>query len=287
MEYEDIKETYLNRLSSVPDTLLGKIDKQNQVLWKELLKLLESLEVKDGVILNTPLNIAKSNEIVIKLKQVMFGGDYIEGVKEYISAFDTQVALSKSLYALEFDNFSDKSLYNSVLDLSKRTTLQLFDVSAIDKAWAEPLKKIMDDNIILKGSYNDMIGVLKDYVLGTPDIDAKLTRYVGLYARDSFNIFNSTYAHVIADDLGAEFFEYCCGLVKDSRDFCKKRVGKIYSKKEIESWASQDWQGKNPNTTSTTIFEYRGGFNCMHTFLARGKKSAKNPELNTFNNIDN
>lgn len=284
--YDEVLSVYLNRLESVPNTFLGAIDKTNNQLWKELIELLKTLEVENGVILNTPGNIAKTNQIVEKMKSVMFNGDYIEGVKNYIGAFDQQAILSSSLYSLEFDNFTDKALYKNVLEISKRATLSLFDTEAVSQSFLNPLKNIMDQNIILKGSYNDMISTLKDYVLGSDTVDAKLSRYVSLYARDSFNIFNSTYAQTINNDIGVEYYEYCCGLVKDSREFCRQRVGNIYSKAEVESWAGLSWQGKNPATDKASIFVYRGGYNCMHTLLGRGKKSKNSPTLNTFNKLE-
>jgi hypothetical protein len=90
-----------------------------------------------------------------------------------------------------------------------------------------------------------------------------LTRYAQLYARDSFNIFNRNYSQIISNDLDVQYFEYFGQVIKDTRPFCMERVGKTFSKAEIESWASLDWQGKNPNTDKSTIFTYCGGYNCI------------------------
>jgi hypothetical protein len=99
-----------------------------------------------------------------------------------------------------------------------------------------------------------MLGVLQDFALGSAEKDAALTRYAQLYARDSFNIFNRNYSQIIANDLDVQYFEYFGQVIKDTRPFCMERVGKTFSKAEIESWASLSWQGKNPNTDKSTVF---------------------------------
>ena len=258
----------LDRLESVPDTFIGMVNKQNEALWRELLKLLDELEYKDGVIVNSAVNLAKSEEIVSRLQQVMFGGDYLEGLREFITEFDQQTLLVNGYMGSSFDNFtSDKALYDAVVNQSKKTTLALFDQSAIDKQWADPLRKIFQDNIIVQGTRADMLKVLETYVKGSPEREARLSRYVGTIARDSFNIFNRNYTMMLSEELGVNNFRYAGGTVKDSRDFCIARAGRIFDKKTIESWASQTWQGKNPATDEKTIFSYAGGYNCMHSIL--------------------
>lgn len=229
MAVDKIIEKSLQNLESVPDTFLGMVAKQNEALWKELLKALKALDVQEGVIVASAENLAQAQIIVERMKQVMFSGDYLEGLRDFVSAFDEQSQLVNQIFAGEFDDFvSDKALYSAVVNQSKRTTLALFDQNAIDKAWAEPLKRLINDNILTTGSYNDMLSVLQEFTLGSSNRDAALTRYAQLYARDSFNIFNRNYTHLIGEDIGVEYYEYAGGAVKDSRDFCLQRMGRFF-----------------------------------------------------------
>ena len=50
MALQQIIDKSLDRLESVPDTFIGMVNKQNEKTWRELLKLLETLDVEDGVI---------------------------------------------------------------------------------------------------------------------------------------------------------------------------------------------------------------------------------------------
>lgn len=213
MSVDKIIEKSLSNLENVPDTFLGMVSKQNEVLWKELLKALKSLDVKEGVIVASAENLAQAQIIVERMKEVMFSGDYLEGLKDFIGAFDEQSTLVNQIFAGEFDDFvSDNALYKAVVNQSKRTTLALFDQTAIDKAWAEPLRRLINDNILTTGSYNDMLSVLQDFTLGSSNRDGALTRYAQLYARDSFNIFNRNYTHLVGEDIGVEYYEYAGGI---------------------------------------------------------------------------
>jgi hypothetical protein len=282
---EQIVQSTVDRLEEIPDSFIALVNKQNEVLWKELLKALKSLESVNGVIQPTPANLAQVEIIAEKMRQVLAGGEYLEAVASFVGQFDSQAVLLNQVYKLQFDEFADKNLYKLVLDQSKKSALALFDIQAVDRQWIEPLKNIINNNIITQGSYNDMLGVLQEFALGSAEKDAALTRYAQLYARDSFNIFNRNYSQIIANDLDVQYFEYFGQVIKDTRPFCMERVGKTFSKAEIESWASLSWQGKNPNTDKSTIFTYCGGYNCIHTLVARADKAGKEKGLNTYNDL--
>ena len=66
--------------------------------------------------------------------------------------------------------------------------------------------------------------------------------------------------------------EYAGGIVKGTREFCKNKVVKAFTDDEVRSWAKDDWQGKNSNTTAQSIFTYLGGYNCMYVLLPISKE---------------
>jgi len=78
---------------------------------------------------------------------------------------------------------------------------------------------------------------------------------------DMFQQYDRAISKQYADELELDYFLYS-GTVKDNtRDFCRARVGRVFTREEIESWASLSWSGKpkgyNPYTD-------QGGFNCRH-----------------------
>jgi hypothetical protein len=79
---EQIVQSTVDRLEEIPDSFIALVNKQNEVLWKELLKALKSLESVNGVIQPTPANLAQVEIIAEKMRQVLAGGEYLEAVAD-------------------------------------------------------------------------------------------------------------------------------------------------------------------------------------------------------------
>lgn len=54
---------------------------------------------------------------------------------------------------------------------------------------------------------------------------------------------------------------YAGTVMKTSRAFCKSKVGKYFTRKEIMAWANQEWEGKS--TPYDPLVDC-GGYNCTH-----------------------
>lgn len=92
-----------------------------------------------------------------------------------------------------------------------------------------------------------------------------LRRYATTYATDSLNQYSASITAATAREQGIESFKYYGDVIRDSREFCKKHVGKTYTADEItEIWAGS-WAGKAPGDP----FIVRGGYNCRHQWLPR------------------
>lgn len=257
----------LARLETVPDKFISLVDRQNSKLFQEALKLLDALELKGGFVVPNEANLNVINQVSEIMKNTLFNGEYLEGVKSFVTEFQVQAGLNNSIISQQF-NFKDKELFNSVVKQSQRTALQLLDQSAISNSVLKPLTDKLSTSVMTGAKYSDVIQMLKDNILGG-DLDPKLTSHVSRYVRDAFATFDRTYTQIVANDVKVEFWEFSGGLVKDSRDFCVERDGQIFTTEEVESWADEDWQGKNPATDSTTIFAYLGGFQCLHSLIPR------------------
>ena len=61
-----------------------------------------------------------------------------------------------------------------------------------------------------------------------------------------------------AEDAGMDSFLYIGDIIATTRDFCRRRVGRVYTKAQIESW-NFPWAGK-----SGPALTHRGGYNCRH-----------------------
>jgi len=89
-----------------------------------------------------------------------------------------------------------------------------------------------------------------------------MQQYADLWANESnMNLFQ-TVNNKKAADAGLDSFLYSGTIIKNTRDFCRQRVGKVYKKKEIDTWTFY-WKGK-----SGAAWTNRGGWNCRHHWQA-------------------
>lgn len=282
MTLEQLIQKKIASLEDIPDEFIDVVNKQNDRLFNAVLKLLDKLEKDGDMIVVSAKNAAIVEQVNELLKKSLFESAYLKGLIKYVSSFSDQAEMINGIFSEQFE-FVEKEIYKNLLKSSQKATLEFLDEDAIGKAVFEPLQKNLLTNIYSGGKYSDMIKSLKDYILGTPELDPKLTSYVKRYARDSMAIFDNTYTQLIAKDVQVDIWEYSGGTVKDTREFCLQRHGNVYSKEEIMSWASKDWQGKNPATDENTIFAYRGGYNCLHSFIPRDPNFVDNDKRNLYN----
>lgn len=283
MSLESLIKKKIASLEDEPDAFIDVVNKQNESLFNAVLKLLDKLEKDGDAIVVSAKNAAVIEQVNELLKKTLFEGEYLEGLKSFVGSFKGQAEMINEIFSEQFD-FVEKDIYTNLLKNSQRATLQFLDEDAIGKAVFEPLQNNLLTNIYSGGKYSDMVKSLKEYILGNDELDPKLTSYVKRYARDSMAIFDNTYTQLIAQDVQIELWEYSGGTVKDTREFCLQRHGNVYTTEEIRGWASKEWQGKNPTTDENTIFSYRGGYSCMHSFIPRDPNFVEKDEINTYNN---
>jgi len=92
-----------------------------------------------------------------------------------------------------------------------------------------------------------------------------LRRYATQQLHDGLMQYSASINMKMANQLGAEQFEYFGTVVDDTRQWCKDHIGRVMTEQEIrDEWANNSWAGKS----SSDPFIARGGYNCRHHFRA-------------------
>jgi hypothetical protein len=130
-----------------------------------------------------------------------------------------------------------------------------------------PLNQILGQNINTGGSMSGMLEQVRTFVKGDSTLDGRILSYSRGIVKDALFQYARAYQNSVTVDLKLEWFRYVGGLIDTSRPFCIERNGHYYTQKEIESWASLEWKGKNPLTTESSIFVLVAGFNCNHQVI--------------------
>lgn len=256
------------RLEEIPDELISSVEKIQKTIFDDLIILIEDLETVDGKIVLSNRNLMQVEIIVNKLSETVFGSQYLEAVGSFAAEFNTQAELNKEYFEkILGDEFIDKALYDNILKASQKNAVELLSDAGVNNAFLNPMKDILNTSVSTGQSFGDAVKALRAFVEGNSEVDGTLLRHVKQVARDGFSFADRQYTNIIANDIGLEFYLFFGGSVRDSRDFCTHRKGKYFHKKEIEGWASLNWQGKAQGTTKSTIFVVCGGYNCLDSLL--------------------
>lgn len=263
----ELAKNKVRRLTSIPDDFLSKIPKSESQVYDSVIELISRLEIKNGEFVISTKNLKIASEISLQLKQVLLASDYTKYVAEFAREFDSQAKISDELFSKTFPGFTVSEMAVNVNLISKRETIDLLLNRASDAEFISPLRDIIEQSVINGSGYNETLKSLRTFIKGDDELAGKMERYSRLYAHDQFSISDASYTSVIAEELDVEWFFYSGDTIATTRPFCDKRHNQFFYYKEIEDWASLDWSGKIPETNSSTIYSYRGGFGCRHAIL--------------------
>jgi predicted glycosyl hydrolase (DUF1957 family) len=196
-----------------------------------------------------------------------FNEVYNENVSEIISEFSKiETFVISELSALKlFEDFSkaDKLMFTA-LKSQLETSFVHLGTSISDK-----MIQAVYDKVISGGKFSELIDNFRGLLTGSVTQSGRtLSSYAQTYANDSVNGYYAQIHKKKATEAGLTDFLYYGNIMKDSREWCIKHVGKTYTLAEVKSFETQSWQGKKPGD----IFIVRGGYNCRHQFRAVKKE---------------
>jgi hypothetical protein len=279
MPLEKLIQERIDRLESVPEKLITVIDKQEERLFKQILKDLDGLKIVDGKIEASKDNLAKINSILENLKRTLFGSDYLNAIKEFAGEIGSQAKLNNKILEQTIGTFEDSEMFKATVERSQVNALLLLDEGAVTNNLLQPIAQILTNSIVSNVSFQQAVATLRENMVGEKSL---LGRYSKTIIKDAFSISDRQYNQLISKENGIEFYRYDGGKLKTTRYFCCVRSNKIYHYKEISSWGSKPslWNkgdatgcdklnggGMNPDTNTSTIFSYLGGYNCQHILV--------------------
>jgi hypothetical protein len=191
---------------------------------------------------------------------------YQAAVASVVGGFEKMAKLTDDYMGLILDDYTrKKDLYNAILRVNIDQTKNLLLGAGVRDNFGAAIQEVLKAFVSGVGTTPELQKVLRSFIKGSSTQKPFLERYIKQTTSDAVMVFNREYINSISEDLDIKHYLYAGIIVSDSRDFCKARTGRGYTRKEVEAWASLGkWQGRMPNTTKTTIFSYCGGYNCQH-----------------------
>ena len=290
-EILDKKQIFIDAQRSKMESSVIKL--QSKLFSDIISELIPELDVKDGLIQDTPKNYRlisildktyKDFQTVSTqsvLPQIVNTTSKIAGLTEgYFS-----VMLSGNMPA-RFEKIIETTtkLTNARLGLEGAKIVRggflesFFNSNTIGTELKQMTSKAVTSNVNLK----DFTKQLRDKITGTEEYTGGLERQFERYAYDIYQQYDATYNMTVGADLGFNYFIYQGGLIGDSRDFCAAHNNKVWSVEETKEWAT--WtpsKGEYPagyvvkSKSPSAVPSYlgypgydpiidRGGYNCRH-----------------------
>ena len=293
-QLQEIRQKALDNLEAQHQELLFKTI---QRLEREVINIASELPTKTGELYSTRLAI----EIKPRLQQAIeelylkpvqsFIKDYdkIAGVivasygklpipPEFKSITEADLVVIQQLKRLAFTNF--QNLGN---ELANTLAGEVYQSTLVGRSFNDMVQTIREKiNGIYQFSDNKKAQQLVEYISNNPDgaeVDTAIdelkqvygrntqgdsfVKYASLLVTDSIMGFDGQLAKFRADELGLNSYLYYGSIIKDSRDFCRKHTGKVYTEEQINQiWANDTAQGRDQGSP----FIVRGGYNCRHSW---------------------
>jgi|ERR1044072_290120 hypothetical protein len=260
--------------TALVNSLLGKMDKQVEAAQRDLLRVvlndfLDGMEQDEaGNIKNTLANKRRfaSFETIFARFAKDRGLSVVQSIAEgtnklvnfnhkYFSPFATKVTLAPIQENV-------KETLNAWLGITTRGSVQpngYLDALIKDATIKNQIKNLTLKAVISQAGYFDTKKALETFIQGDSEKVGALQKYYRNYAYDTFSVADRTAGKIYADKLRLNYAIYEGGIVEASREFCRKRNGKVFSREEIAEFDPQE--ARQPGYDPFTDL---GGYGCRH-----------------------
>lgn len=256
------------------DDIIERMEKQVGTAQEDLLRrivdeFVEELEQdENGAIKNTLANKRKialldrvynqyvqENGVQVVKTIVDSVGKIMDFNGKYYGVFTTKAQLGKIMA-------DTKSQVGDWLGITKRGAL--VENGYLNRLLTDPtIRNTVRDSVfksvVSQKGFFETKADLKSYIKGNPTQAGALQKYYRNFVFDTFSQVDRTQAKIFADKLGFKYAVYEGGLIKTSREFCKQRNGKVFTREEIEKFDPPE--AKPPNYNPFTDL---GGYGCRH-----------------------
>ena len=266
-EQSDLLNKAEDILDTLPDELFAATQRNEKAAFTELLQLLSTLDSNATGVAPTAANMRKVVQIRRKLQELLITDQYQAAVQRANEKMAQAADLFEQYYTVTFAGFDNPALYAEL----KKQAFELMNNSllgqGIEQEVIDGITRVVQQNITGNGSFSQMIEEVRVVLTGADGKLGVMSRYAKQIATDGSQQFIAQYNQLISDDLGLEWYLYRGAKQDTSRQFCLDRYGKYWHKSEVQGWAKLDWPGRIAGTNTTSIFTYRGGYNCKHILV--------------------
>lgn len=248
-------DTFLGEQSALRARMLTDSIKD---LSGRVVTLMEDLSrTESGKLRGARINLRQAQQIHKEIIRE-FEATYGVTVGEVITGFDEITQYIENSYYRLGEAAKFTGVNQTMLNALKNETYDQFMQFGTDAQ--NRIAREMYNQVVAGGSYRMLKDTIVGIFTGHTDVRGRpMTTYADTYARDAIMNFHNRVNLAKAEELGFEKFLYVGNVIEASRPFCIARAGKVFTRREIDSWDRQSWQGK-----AGPAYTHRGGYNCRH-----------------------
>lgn len=234
--------------------------------WGYVADLISGLDTVEGKIVFKAANVRRVQNGIerfkfwIQLKLLDFGS-WI--ANRFLSLFGLNVSYFKTIKkeSSVYDQARKLIMLRWGWDVEKNTIIpggflaNAFNVQGVAETVGQRMMAGLAGGMDLKS----FVKTFKSFFLTNRTGTGVVVKQFERAAFDSFQTFDRTVQNHIGGELGLGYALFAGTEIKTSRTWCKKRKGRIFSRKMIESWNNDTWEGKIPGTD---VKETLGGYGC-------------------------
>jgi hypothetical protein len=260
-------------ISTINNDLFESLDPTQQTIFEAVKKHIAKMKTEDGKIVFDDSNTEMVNEVEQIIANAIKKSKYPAAVRNYFSDWDTINEFNFQVHR-DVNDLSQKELEDLVNPIQKGMTEQTLTGltgSGVNTNFIEPVRNGIFQNVVAGSTITDLEKYLTTYILGNPNVDGLLSRYVKQVSRDALNQYDGQVNAKIAEDFGLDAFRYVGSLIDDSRPQCRRWVNmRVIQKSDLPeqiSWATNNGTGMIPGTNAENFAVFRGGYNCRHSAI--------------------
>lgn len=284
-------QAFANKRTKLIDDIIegmeGRIDKAQEKLLRDVLDdFMDELDVdENGNIKNTLANKRKLSLVdrvynqFIQTEGVKIADTIVRGVTsimnfngQYYSMFTKQAQLGKIMD-------STRETIGDWLGVTNRGGLVengYLRRLISDPGTRDQIRSSTLQNIVGQKGFFQAKAEMKAFIDGGTQNTGILKQYYRNFVYDTFSQVDRVQAKTLSDSLKFRCAIYEGGIIKTSREFCRKRNGKVFTREEIEKFNPP--VAKPPNYNPFTDL---GGYGCRHhlNWIPDAVAFALRPEL--------
>jgi hypothetical protein len=216
----------------------------------------------DGNILGPKWTLAQAQEIHAKMLSVFSN----ELDREVVSLTDDYAAIGKEVQVFA-KSIGLEDAY-TMIDPDMLTVLQEQSFGMYQTMTDQTADRIAQagyDAIVAGQSFATLSHSISAAITGYVDIAGRpMTQYAGTFAHDTLMKYYRTIQEIGGEAANLDYYLYQGDIIRDSREFCIERAGKVFTTAEVDSWNElAPWAGK-----SGDVWVCCGGYRCRHHLIA-------------------